>query len=210
MVSSRRSASVNSRLVAPGPWPAITASMEAITASEAMRSFFSSSGLFTARSRSSTNRPSTISLLANAERGAGIDRQERELGTDPAGLEARLADVIDRLLHDVDRAGRIGLRLRHPERLVLLLEALHAVTEERRLGRRAFRIDQDRQVAAQAHRIHGLEEEGAMTAEQVLHVVLRGHDQEVDAGLLHQAVEPIRIERDLGRHGGWLDDVEHE
>ena len=35
LVSSRRSASVNSALVAPGPWLAITAFMELITASEA-------------------------------------------------------------------------------------------------------------------------------------------------------------------------------
>ena len=76
-----------------------------------------------------------------------------------------------------------------------------------RLLRRAFRIDQRRQVAAQPHRIHRFEKEGAVTAEQVLHVVLRGREQHIDIGLVHEAVEPIHVERD-GRNA--LADVEHE
>ena len=145
-----------------------------------------------------------------AQRRPGIDRQERELGADPPRFHARAADVIDRLLDRVDRARRIGVRLRHPERVVLLLKALETVTEIGRLLRGALGIDQNRQIAAQSHRIHGFEEVGAVAAEQILHVVLRGRDQHVDAGVVHQAVEPIGVERNGGASGGLLDDVEHE
>ena len=37
-----------------------------------------------------------------------------------------------------------------------------------------------------------------MSAEQILHVVLRGHEQDVDASFVHQAIEPIRVEGDGG------------
>ena len=86
LTSSRLSASANSCLVVPGPWRAITASIESITRSEAVRSFSSSSGVLRARSRSSANRASLSSLSGNALRSAvaGIERQECELGADPA------------------------------------------------------------------------------------------------------------------------------
>ena len=51
--SSRRSASVSSRLVAPGACLVITASIDCTTRSEASRSMASSSGRLRARSRSS-------------------------------------------------------------------------------------------------------------------------------------------------------------
>src|SRR5262249_24683825 len=135
-------------------------------------------------------------------------RQKTELGADPARLCSQFARVVDRLLHGIDGAGRIGLRLRHPERIVFLLKALHAMPEITRLLPGALGIDEHRQIAAQSHRIHGLEEKGAMPAEQILHIVFRGRDQDVDPGLVHQTVEPIRIERD--RRCSLLDDVEHD
>src|SRR5215475_11630777 len=72
----------------------------------------------------------------------------------------------------------------------------------------ALGIDEHRQIAAQSHRIHGLEEKGAMPAEQILHIVFRGRDQDVDPGLVHQTIQAIRIERD--RRYNLLDDVEHD
>src|SRR5215475_8911297 len=139
---------------------------------------------------------------------ASIDRQKTELGADPARLCSQFARVVDRLLHRIDGAGRIGLRLRHPERIVFLLKAFHAMPEITRLLPGALGIDEHRQIAAQSHRIHGLEEKGAMAAEQVLHIVLRGRDQDVDPGLVHQTIQAIRIERDRGCN--LLDDVEHD
>src|SRR5258708_36504316 len=47
-----------------------------------------------------------------------------------------------------------------------------------------------------------------MAAEQVLHVVLRGREQNVDPGLIHQPIEAMRIERNRGCN--LLDDVEHD
>jgi hypothetical protein len=69
------------------------------------------------------------------------------------------------------------------------------VTEIGSLLGLALRIDHDRQIARQPHRIHVVEEERAVTAEQVLHIVLGGHEQHVDAGFIHQAVETCGIER---------------
>ena len=57
-------------------------------------------GLFTARSRSSTN--TRVHDLAVgeclAQRAAGIDRQERKLGADPLRLASAAPDMVERLL----------------------------------------------------------------------------------------------------------------
>ena len=114
--------------------------------------------------------------------------------------------MVDRLLHGVDRARRVAELHRRPERLVLALEVLQAMAEIGRLVRRALGIDQDRQIAAKPHRIHVVEEEGAVAAEQILHVVLGGRDQHVDAGLVHQTVEPRGVERGGGlRLSGYVE-----
>jgi hypothetical protein len=133
------------------------------------------------------------------QRLAGVHRQERQLGADAAGLDAGAADVGDRLLHGVDRAGIVALLHRRPERMVVALEVLQAMAEIRSLVRRAFGIDQDRQVTAEPHCIHVIEEERAMAAEQVLHIVLRRRDQHVHAGLVHQPVKAGGVKRDRGR-----------
>ncbi len=143
-----------------------------------------------------------------AQRAARIHRQEAELGPDAARLGARLADMVDRLLHHVDRAGRRGLRLAHPEGIVLLLEAFQPVAEIGRPVGRALGIDEDRQVAAEPHRVHVVEKEGAVAAEQILHIVLGGREQQVDAGLLHQKVEPVGVERNGAAR--WCGGVEHD
>src|SRR5262249_5188369 len=127
---------------------------------------------------------------------------------DAAGLCSQFARVVDRLLHGIDRAGRIGLRLRHPQRIGFLLKAFHAMAEKTRLLARAPGIDEGRQIGAQPHPTHGREEKGEMAAEQVLHVVLRGCEQDVDPSLVHQTIQAIRIEWNRGCN--LLDDVEHD
>ena len=84
--------------------------------------------------------------------------------------------------------------LGHPERLVLSLKAFRAVAEIGRLVGRALHVDEHRQIAGQTHRVHVVEEERAVAAEQILHIVLRGREQDIEAGLVHQPVEPVRIE----------------
>src|ERR1700731_1824189 len=122
-------------------------------------------------------------------------------------MRRQAAQVIDGLFHHVDGARALGIDLGHPERFYLVLKTLHAMAEEAGLLRRAFAVDEHRQVAAQTHRVHGFEEEGAVAAEQVLHVMLRRRDQNIDARLVHEPVEERGIER-----GGVLalGDVEHD
>src|SRR5258708_35012871 len=65
----------------------------------------------------------------------------------------------------------------------------------------AFRIDHDGQIAADPERVHVVEENGALGTQQVRHIVLGSGQQNIDAGLLHQQVELVRIERN-GVNGG--------
>ncbi len=62
----------------------------------------------------------------------------------------------------------------------------------------ALGIDQDRQVPADPDRVHVVEEERAVPAHQVLHVVLGGRQQDIHAGVVHEPVEPSGIERNGG------------
>ena len=45
------------------------------------------------------------------------------------------------------------------------------------------------QIAARPHRFHVIEEERAVTAEEILNVVLRRRERDVNMGLIHQAIE---------------------
>src|SRR5215217_7489926 len=71
---------------------------------------------------------------------------------------------------------------------------LKSVSDKSGLVRCALRIDHKRQVAAQTHRVHVVEEERAMAAEQILNIVLGGGEQDVDPGILHEAIKPSAIE----------------
>ena len=82
-----------------------------------------------------------------------------------------------------------------PELAELLLVGLHAVAHIGGGLGLALLVDDGRQIAADADRIHGLEEEEFVVAEQVLHVVLGGGDEHVDAGIVQKFVEMIDIER---------------
>jgi hypothetical protein len=82
------------------------------------------------------------------------------------------------------------------------------VTDIGGLFRRAFRINQHRQIAGDAGRIHVVEKIGTM-AEQILDIVLGGREHDVDAGLVHQAIKAMMVERDRESLGGLSVDV-HE
>ena len=62
------------------------------------------------------------------------------------------------------------------------------------LFRLASPINQDRQVTADANRIHVVEEKEPIAAEQILNVVFRRDDQEVDSGVVEESVEPGGVE----------------
>ena len=76
-----------------------------------------------------------------------------------------------------------------------MLEAFETMTDIGRLLRLPLRIDEHRQITGDARRIHVFEEIGAVAAEQILHIVLGGREQEVDPGRVHQPVETVVIER---------------
>src|SRR4051794_23478048 len=78
-----------------------------------------------------------------------------------------------------------------------------------RLLRPSLGIGDHRQVPAHPHRVHVFEELRPMPAEQVLRVVLRGHQQQVDPGRIHQPVQQGGVEwwagtRAVGGHGAAL------
>src|SRR5271166_5610501 len=55
-------------------------------------------------------------------------------------------------------------------------------------------IDHDRQIATHPDGIHVVEEEETIAAKQVLHIVLGGRDEDVDALVFEQGVESRRVE----------------
>ena len=131
-----------------------------------------------------------------AQRGIGVGGQERGLDPDAPDARTEPADVLDRELDRVDRAGGRGLDRRRPELAELVLERLEPIADVGGLFRPAAPIDQHRQITAHADGVHVIEEEEAVAAEQILHVVLRRDEKRVDAGVLQKLVEPGGIERD--------------
>src|SRR5262249_48913614 len=103
--------------------------------------------------------------------------------------------MLDSLLHGVDGAPGIGLRFRRPHRLNFALEFLQAVADVGGLLRRALWIDENWQIARHAGRVHVIEKIRAMAAKQILHIVLRRRDDDVNAGFFHQPVEAVMVER---------------
>ncbi|MGY3409958.1 hypothetical protein ACVWZV_006071 [Bradyrhizobium sp. GM5.1] len=123
------------------------------------------------------------------ERPARIHRQERHLDPDPLQGHAGIADQAYGPRNRIDRAVGLGPHLRHPWRRHGALMGFQTVADINRLVGCALGIDQHRQIAADAERIHVVEEDRALGTQQVLHIVLGGRDQDVEAGSLHQAVE---------------------
>jgi hypothetical protein len=55
-------------------------------------------------------------------------------------------------------------------------------------------VDEYRQVAANADCIHVVEKEEAIAAQQILNIVLRGDEQDVDPGIVHQPIKQAMVE----------------
>ena len=126
----------------------------------------------------------------------GVGREERRLDADAAHAGTELGDVLDHALHRVGARPGGEIEALRPELAELLLVGLHAVAHVGRGLGLALLVDDGRQVAADADRVHGLEEEEFVVAEQVLHVVLGGGDEHVDAGVVQKPIEVIDIEWD--------------
>ena len=72
--------------------------------------------------------------------------------------------------------------------------AFEMVSDICRVVGAALLIDYDRQIAAHPNRIHVVEEEETIAAKQILHIVLGGRDEDVDALVFEQGVESRRVE----------------
>src|SRR6266850_56299 len=73
----------------------------------------------------------------------------------------------------------------------------------------ALGVDHDRQIAADAERIHVIEEDRPLRIEHVLHIVLGGGQQHVEAGFLHQPIKLGGIEGDGAGSRFGLDAILH-
>ncbi|MGY3649467.1 hypothetical protein ACVWW2_004758 [Bradyrhizobium sp. LM4.3] len=128
------------------------------------------------------------------KRPARIHRQKRHLDSDPLQGHAGVADQACGPCDRIDRAVGLGPDLCDPWRRNGALMGLQPVPDIDGVLRRALGIDQDRQITADAQRIHVVEEDRALGTQEVLHIVLGGRDQHVEAGGLHQTVELGGIE----------------
>ena len=81
-----------------------------------------------------------------------------------------------------------------PELAKLLLVAFKRVSDIGRIVGAALLIDHNRQIAAHPDSIHVVEEEKAIAAKQILHIVLGGRNEDIDALVFEQDVESRRIE----------------
>ena len=104
--------------------------------------------------------------------------------------------------HGVRCAIRSGFHDGRPEPAELLLEDFQAVREVSTVFKAALAIDEYRQIAAHAEGIHIVEEDEPVSTEQILDVVLGRHDEDLDPGVVQEAVETRGIER--SRPGIWL------
>jgi hypothetical protein len=76
----------------------------------------------------------------------------------------------------------------------LLLVAFERVSDISRVVGATLLIDHNRQIAAHPDSIHVVEEEEAITAKQMLHIVLGGRNEDIDALVFEQGVESRRVE----------------
>ena len=112
-------------------------------------------------------RSSTISCRRIASPSAGMNA---ELDADPTHA-GELLDVRQHVLHRLLAAEHRQVEIGRPEFSEIALVGLHAAADIGSLLGLALAIDQRRQVAADADRIHRVEEEEAVSAEQILDVV---------------------------------------
>src|SRR5258706_6412003 len=96
----------------------------------------------------------------------------------------------------IDAAMAGGAEFRDPRRRDLTLVGLQPMADIAGLVGGALGVDHDRQIAADAERIHVIEEDRPLRIEHVLHIVLGGGQQYVEAGLLHQPIKLGGIEGD--------------
>ena len=103
-----------------------------------------------------------------------------------------------------------GLKLRHPGPRHLSLMRFQPVADIAGFVGRALGIDHDRQIAADAERIHVVEKDRPLDVEHVLYIVLGGDEQHVEPRLLHQPVKLVGIKGNGPGGRSSLDAVLHD
>src|SRR5215471_15547439 len=71
-------------------------------------------------------------------------------------------------------------------------------------------VHENRQIAADPHGIHVVEEQCAVAAEQILDVVFGSRDHHVEGGLVHEAIEPPSVKRHVRFEIRWFGLREHD
>jgi len=97
----------------------------------------------------------------------------------------------------LDCAGAVSCgRLNNPRPKLaeLFLVAFERVSDISRVIGATLLIDNNRQIAAHPDSIHVVEEEKAIAAKQILHIVLGARNEDIDALVFEQGVESRRVE----------------
>ena len=134
-----------------------------------------------------------------AQHSVGIGRQEGRLDRNGADAVAEPLDVVDGKLHGIGAARRGSLHDRRPEPVERLLVGFEAIADIGGILRLAALVEQNGQIPAQPHGVHVVEEEEAIAAEQVLHIVLRRDEHRVDVGFAEKPIEQSGVERNCLR-----------
>ena len=96
--------------------------------------------------------------------------------------------MLDSPLDRADAIPRGRLDDPRPELAELLLVAFEVASDIYRVVGTTLLLDYDRKIAAHPDRIHVIEEEKTITTKQILHIVLGGRDENVDALVVEQGV----------------------
>ena len=127
----------------------------------------------------------------------GIGRQEAGFDPDPPLRRTDLFQMRHRRLRRIHAAPAGGQDGGRPERMVGMLAPFHPVADIGRRFRPAAPVHHHRQVAAVPDGIHRAEEDEPVSAQQILHIVLRGDDERIKPRLVHQPVNARQIRRKI-------------
>ena len=88
--------------------------------------------------------------------------------------------------------------MRHPEWRIFVLPLFHGVGDIGCLLALPLNVHDDWQVPAMTDGIHRRKEEEFVATQQVLDVVLRRNQKHIQSGIIHQAVQMIKIIIQIG------------
>ncbi len=123
----------------------------------------------------------------------GIAGQKRRFNPDARAGGPDAGKMGDRGLRRVDAAPAGGQDGGCPEWAVRVFPAFHLVADIGGMVGGAALINNHRQIATVANRIHRHEKNKAVAAQQILDVVLGCHQQHVQPRRLHQAVNTGKV-----------------